>query len=149
MEEQERYLGGVTSPYLVKGFKGCEVHVTTRRIIGVRRVLLPRAQILGTYVPGPKNPWFLNVLSNPTQEEFDKAFNELLKTKDFEFKKEEVERIRLKRPGRLSSGHINFVLKSGEEIKVTMEAYPAYRKLFEIVGELMQAFLPEAVELEN
>jgi hypothetical protein len=156
MEEQEKYLGGLESAYLNKGWPktgGYAIHVTTKRIIGTKKGLDIFAPNLGASRRVKHETESESKLEgDSTGEEMKK----LLEAKDMEIRKQEIKQIRLKKVGALTPGHLIIALKSGEETKIDIlqqgrhpdYAYPG-PKLFERVGELMQAFYPEALQLED
>ena len=157
MQENEVYLGGVTSPWLGRRMRVCAIHATSRRMIGTKVDTRSRVEkfveihevhnTLGNYVGWPTKS--VNVLSSPTREELDMVFNTLMKSKDFEIKKEEIKQIQLKTPGILRGGHIKFLLKTGKEIEVHMHSCPQHEELSEKVRKLMQAFYPEVLKVED
>jgi hypothetical protein len=156
MEEQEKYLGGLESAYLNKGWPkigGYAIHVTTKRIIGIKR----RRDIISPDLGASRR------VKNETERESKlegdstgEEIKELLEAKDMEIRKQEIKQIRLKKVGALTPGHLIIAMKSGEETKIDIlqqgrhpdYAYPGSR-LFEKVGELMQAFYPEVLQLED
>jgi hypothetical protein len=156
MEVDEKYLGGLESPYLNKGWPktgGYAIHVTTKRIIGVKK----RGDAFSLDLGASKR------VKGETQRESklerdntSEEMKKLLEAKDIEIRKQEIKQIRLKKVGTLTPGHLIIALNSGEETKIDIlqqgrhldYAYPGPR-LFEKIEELMQAFYPEAVQLEN
>jgi hypothetical protein len=156
MEENEKYLGGLESPYLNKGWPktgGYAIHVTTKRIIGVKK----RRDVFSLNLGASRR--VKGEMQRESKLEGDSTSEEmkkLLEAKDMEIRKQEIKQIRLKKVGALTPGHLIVALKSGEETKIDIlqqgrhldYAYPGPR-LFERVGELMQAFYPEALQLED
>lgn len=156
MEQEEKYLGGLESAYLNKGWPkvgGYAIHVTTERIIGVKK----RRDVFSLNLGASKR--VEDEMQRESKLEGDSTGEEmkkLLEAKDVEIRKQEIKQIRLKKVGTLTPGHLIVGLKSGEETKIDLlqqgrhldHAYPGSR-LFEKVQELMQAFYPEAVQLED
>ena len=149
VEEQERYLGGIASKALARGLvEGYGLYATTRRLIGVSK----KKQVLGVLLAGLPAAFKVQrdtrkEMSNLQGDESAEAIKELLKTKDFEIEKKDVKKISIKKPGRLSPGHLKILSTSGEEIGIKLLA--TYHGIFEEVGDLMQKFCPEATEVEE
>jgi hypothetical protein len=150
MEEHEEYLGIVASMFMAKKWRGgYAILATTKRIVGVdwfKGSFKDNLALMRKFDPSAE--------SKPGKEEIEEAIQALLKSKDFEIKKEEIGRIRLKKLGRFKPAHVKFLLRSGDEINVNIwpsgpQFFAAARAVFERVGELMQEFYPEALELED
>jgi hypothetical protein len=134
MEGQEKLLGGVHDFLMTRGFRGgYAIIATTKRIVGIKP--------FGTKI---------SQRDIPDEELVQKS----VKDKDFEIKKEEISKLLLKKPGSIRGGHLKIVPKSGKEILIKIvTSGPGSGKLalaaFQKVGDLMQAFYPEALELEE
>ena len=137
MEEHEKYLGEVTSIRFRRYMGGLTVIATSMKLIGVK----------GWNVSLIHLEKRLNLLaeSKLSKDDVDELFKKALKSKEFEIGKDDIKVIRLKKPGPVRLGTFNILLKSGKEIKLYLDD----SSLFYRVGELMQAFYPEAVELDN
>lgn len=153
MEEEEKFLGGFASPYLARGWiRGYAIYATTKRVIGVKKRMGalvnegPTGGLLGVYARSKLGKGDSEVQSKLAQGGVEKEIKELFKSKDFELSKEEIKCIQLKEPGRLKPGHLKILQKKGKEIEIRIWPYPG---LFEKVGELMQDFFPEALEIEG
>lgn len=132
--------GGFASANLKKGIiKGYGVYTTSMRIIGVKtRSGLLAGALVGGLV-GRK------ITSDAMKSESTKKLQELEQKKDFEISKDQISKIFVKKPGHVKGGHILITPKSGEEIKISMYG----KKEFETVKELLKAFLPGAVRIEE
>jgi hypothetical protein len=155
MEEQERYLGAVGGSPLAKGIlNGYALYATTKRIIGVkerRDAFLDQPDLVGLLYYRKKMEKHEKQLETEFKESFSgEAMKRILESKDLEIKKDEIRTIRLKKNGSVRPGHIRFQLKSGKEIEIRIlseaNSHPGF---FQKIGDLLQAFFPEALELEN
>jgi hypothetical protein len=145
MEEQEKYLDGITSKWLARGLiRGYAIYATTKRLIGVSK----RKQVLEAgFLPG-----VIKVSRDAKKEKSElegdqsmQVIKDLLKSKDFEAKKSDIKLISLKKPGAFKQGRVKILLNSGEEIEIKLGS----RAVFERVGEIMQSFSPDLVQVEN
>jgi hypothetical protein len=156
MEEQEKYLGDVRGSPLKKGLlEGYALYATTLRIIGVKE---RRDILLEEGKPGLINIVYQHEMKKHDQQfetDMEKGFGneqmkKILEKKDLEIRKEEIKAIQLKKNGSVMPGHIKFQLKSGNEIeiKILSEAnrHPGF---FQRLGDLLQAFFPEGLEIEE
>jgi hypothetical protein len=137
--ESEELQGGVVSPNLVRGrLRGYALYVTNKRVVGEKRPNAGLGFLIGAGMAGPVGGLIGHKM---TDDENLKAVRELDERKDFEMRKEDIARIELRKPGTLVGGHVIFIPRTGEPVKVKIGT----RKDFEITINLMRKFLPEAV----
>jgi len=74
-------------------------------------------------------------------DESAKAITDLDRMKDFEMEKDQINRIELKKPDLLGTGHIVITPKEGKPEKITLRHRIAYDRLM----TLTRAFSPEIV----
>jgi hypothetical protein len=154
MEEQEKFLGDLRSSALSKGKAktgGYVLYVTTKRIIGVQD------RLKGFLVSGGGLVGYLSYrriekhdrqLRTELEEDLNcDSWRKILESKDLEIKRDEIQAIILKDSERHRAGHIKFQLKSGKEIEINILGGSG--SFFPAVGDLLQAFYPEAIELED
>jgi hypothetical protein len=137
MEGQEKFLGGVHDSLMQRGIGrgGYAIIATTQRIVGIKP--------------------FFDIYYSPRDIPNDELIQKSVKDKDFEIKKEEISKLLLKKPRRTHAGYLKILSKSGKEIQIKIVtrrpvgglnlALAAFQKL----SDLIQAFYPEAVELEE
>jgi hypothetical protein len=159
MEQQEKYLGGVTSFFWGRGFRGgYTIIATTRRLIGVKLVeIIKKAR-------KSDDKTVFEELAKPSQQELTeeqtrRLIQEALKIEDFEVSKENIQKILLHRPGTFRGGKLTIQANPIGEIEIKIFSQPgvgpsaglhrASVELFEEVGKLMQTFYPEILELQN
>jgi hypothetical protein len=137
MEKQEKYLGHVPASTYFRGFV---IIATTKRLIGVKR-------LLSSSLVGLNLDLKSYAESKLKDEEADKLFKDVLKSVYFEIKKDNIKAIRLKKPSTLGlrSGHFDILSKSGNEIKLRL----ATPKAFRLARDMIQAFYPEALKVED
>ncbi len=137
LEEQEKYLGGFSSPHLVKGkLRGYELHLTNRRLIGVKNKKAGGGWLLGVGVGGIVGG---AVAGRMTSDQSEKTIQELDHKKDFSVRKDQISQIEIKKPGTFTRGHILVSQKSGETVEVKIADKSSYNQTL----ELMQKFYPE------
>jgi hypothetical protein len=169
MEQQEKYVGGVSSIFWRReGLRGGYMIVaTTKRLIGVKLADLAaqskrRSDFEKAPVTDGKKTYFNMTSPGPqvlSEEQTRSLIQYLLKVKDFEVSKEDIEKIRLHSPGRFRGGNLKIQGKTIGEIEIKMFSEPAIgptrgmhmqtENLFEQISNLMQTFYPEVLELEN
>ncbi len=154
MEEQEKYLGEVRSGYLARGVaSGYAIYVTTKRIIGVKKRrdgFLDTPDLVGLIYDHEIEKHEMELASKLEKDVNGEGMKMLLESNDLEIKKEEIKRIQLKKSEGWRTGHLKILLRTGKEIGIRMlVGTPKYTKVFEKLGELMQAFYPEVLELED
>ena len=153
MQSEEEYLGGFYSEYLKRGkWRGYGVYATNQRIIGLKSAFdlrgAPDGSVLGSapevVLVTTKSRWKINPQERKlTKDEGDKIIAWLdEKKKDFELSKSQVSQIEIKNIGLFRAGYLRITPTIGEEVKVWISS----RMDFELVKNLMQAFLPEAVK---
>jgi hypothetical protein len=174
MEEQEKYLGGVSSVFWRReGLRGGYMVVaTTKRLIGVKladlstlatqTVRMRRSDFEEARITDSKKTYIDMISQAPqvlTEEQARGLIQLLLKVKDFEVKKEDIEKILLHSPGRFRGGNLKIQGKPIGEIEIKIFSEPSIgptrgmhkqtADLFERISNLMQTFCPEAFELEK
>jgi hypothetical protein len=149
--EVESYLGGMTTDNLKKGhMKGYGLYATSRRVLGVQR---RKGVFAGKFVGGlfgsagsMKNLIVSSAVGHAlTKDEGVKEIEDLEKHKDFEIRKDDISLIEIKKPGTFKWGHVKIKPKSGKDVTIDMNG----QKEYEYMKVLMNAFLPEAVHLEE
>jgi hypothetical protein len=154
MEQQEKYLGGITSYWLTRGLiRGYAIHVTNKRIIGVKKRKMAFEEgafsgpsLVGAVVDHKTEKREAREESDLENGEGGRALEELLKNRDIEIQKTDIYRIKLKKPGKIHQGHLRILLlKSTQEFKIKIGA----PYVFERVGQLMRLFYPEVVRSED
>lgn len=150
--EEELYLGGFTSANLKKGLmSGYGIYATTRRIIGTKKhggVLkgFLVASALGGKAGTVKGDLLRGAFAQAfTKDQSAKQIQDLEKNKDFDIYKENITQIEVKKPGAMHRGHIKIKPKKGKDIEVSMRG----REEFDHTVDLMKAFLPEALKIED
>jgi hypothetical protein len=140
-------LDGIASKALARGLiRGYAIYATTKRLIGVKK----RKQVLEATFLGL--PGAVKVSRDAKKEKSalekgksKQAIEDLLKSKDFEANKNDIKLISIKKPGAFKQGHLKILLNSGKEIEIKLGS----RGIFERVGQIMQSFSPDAVQLED
>jgi hypothetical protein len=150
--EEEQYIGGFTSAHLKKGLmSGYGIYATTRRIIGTKKrggVLKGHfvAGLLGGKAGTVKGTILRSAFAQVfTKDENAKQIQDLEKNKDFDIYKENITQIEVKKPGAMHSGHVKIKPKQGKDIELSMRG----REEFEHTVELMRAFFPEVLKVEE
>ena len=77
-----------------------------------------------------------------SQEESDRTIASLDNMKDFEFSKDQISRIEIKKPGLMSSGHIMISPITGSLEKISLR----HRIAFDRLAQLTQVFCPDKVK---
>jgi hypothetical protein len=150
MEEQEKYLGGVTSKWLARGMiRGYAIHVTNKRIIGVkeRRRTFEESGggLVGFLLERRAEKKDTAEEERLEEDKGEQALEELLKTKDVEINKTDIKWMQLKKPGKIHQGHLRILLKSSQEIQIKIGA----PWIFDAVAQLIQSFYPQVLEMED
>nr|MDO8098624.1 hypothetical protein [Candidatus Njordarchaeota archaeon] len=150
--DEEQYLGGMTSANFKKGLmSGYGIYATTRRIIGTkkRKGVLKGffvASALGGKAGTVKGDILRSAFAQAfTKDESAKQIQDLEKSKDFDIYRENIAQIEIKKLGTMRSGHIKIKPKQGKEIEISMRG----REEFGHIVDLMRAFLPEALKVEE
>jgi hypothetical protein len=139
LEGQEEYLGGFSSPHLVRGMmRGYELHATSKRLIGVKNRKAGGGWMLGVGVGGVIGG---AVAGRVTSDQSAKTIQELDQKKDFSVLKDQISRIEVKKPGTFTRGHIVVSLRSGDPVEVKI----AEKRAYEQTMHLIQKFYPEAL----
>ena len=156
-EDVETYLGGFYSPIGVSighiGLKspfsppgsgvGAGVFATNKRlfVIGHGKAKLPSS--LNKIAPGSNMGDF--VPSNLTQNQNDAIIGLLTENKQFEFSRNEVSQMELKKPpGFFRTGSLKITSTGGQTLDIRMSLNTHYEWFVRVV----QAFKPEAVALD-
>jgi hypothetical protein len=137
----EVFLGGFMSGFLARGFTpsriGYGLYFTTTRLFGIDPGSHGGSALSGTlagYIEGQLMP-------NLAPEESARVIAELDQVKDFNLRKEQIQSIEIKKPGRLTFGHIKITPNDGDSVKITLRHRIAYDRLM----TLTHAFSPEIV----
>jgi hypothetical protein len=142
-----------------RGFRGgYTIIATTKRLIGIKLMdIIKKAR-------KSDNKEVFSYMAKPpqqklTEEQTTNLLQEAVKMKDFEVTKENIEKILLHHPGSFRGGKLTIQAEPIGEIEIKIFGQPAIGPsaglhqatvgLFEQVGNLMQTFYPEALELEN
>lgn len=158
-EDIETYLGGFYMPFGVSighvGLKsllgppslgppvlGAGVYATNRRlfIIGPGMARFPSS--LGKIAHGSNRPDF--VPSNLSQEQNNGITVALTENRVFEFGRDQISQIELKRPGLLGGGWLKITTANGEIVDIRLSV----KKVDEWALRVVQAFKPEAVTVD-
>ena len=158
-EEPETYLGGFYMPFGVTighiGLKsllgppglgrpvlGAGVYATNRRlfIIGPGMASFPSS--LNKIAHGSNRPDF--VPSNLSQDQNNGTIGALTENRMFEFSRDQISQIELKRPGLLGGGWLKITTADGEILEIRISVKGVYEWALRVV----QAFKPEAVTLD-
>jgi hypothetical protein len=137
-EDQERYLGGFSSPSLRKGIAaGYGIYATNRRFFGIYdRLARP-----GPFFQGKPLDHVLNKVL--AQHGMVAVIRELEQRKDLEIPREYVSRVEINRPGWLKRGRIAIELASGDRVILWM----LQDEDFERARQLFRKFCPEALSI--
>ena len=137
----ELFVGGFASGFLAKGLLhvGYGLYFTTARLIGID-VGKNGAGALGGTMAGFIQGQLMPKLS---QEESDRTIASLDNMKDFEFSKDQISRIEIKKPGLMSSGHITITPIAGNPEKISLR----HRIAFDRLAQLTQVFCPDKVKI--
>lgn len=135
----EEYLGGFSSPHLVRGIvRGYELHATNKRLIGVKNRKVGTGWMLAVGGGGAIGG---AIAGKMTKDQKNKTIRELNNAKDFAVDKGQISKIEIKKPGTLTRGHIVILQKSGEKIEVKIADKTSYQQSL----SLLQAFFPEVL----
>jgi len=159
MSEDETYLGGFYMPFGVSighmGLKsllgrpglgppvlGAGIYATNRRllIIGPGRASFPSS--LNKIAPGCNKSDF--VPSTLTMDQNNALIGALTENRMFEFSRDQISQIELKRPGLLGGGWLKITTADGEILDIRISVKMVYEWALRVV----QAFKPEAVTLD-
>lgn len=135
----ELFVGGFASGFLSRGITriGYGVYFTTTRVIGIDVGRNGGGALGGTtagFIQGQLMPKL-------SREESTKVILDLDGMKDFEFEKNEISRIEIKKPGLFGSGHLVITPSEGKPVTITLRHRIAYDRLV----QLTQAFGPRLV----
>jgi len=133
------FLGGFASGFLARGLThiGYGIYFTTGRLIGID-VGANGGGALGGAMAGFIHGELMPQLS---PEESAKTIRDLERMKEFEMERSQINRIELKKPGLLGTGHIVITPREGKPEKITLRHRIAYDRLM----TLTRAFSPELV----
>ena len=139
MENDELFIGGFAGGFLARSITriGYGIYFTTTRVIGIDLGENGGGSLGGTlagFIEGQLMPKL-------SPEESAKIITDLDRMKEFEFGKNEISRIDLRKPGILGLGHIVITPSEGKSEKITLRHRIAYDRLV----QLTQAFSPELV----
>jgi hypothetical protein len=118
--------------------RGYGLYCTSRRVIGVKNRKAGAGFLLGAAVGGAIGGLVAQKMS---RDEALQRIHELDEKKDFDLGKAMITRIELKKPGMIVGGHVIFVPKSGEPIKIKVGA----KQDFEAIRDLMKRFYPQVL----
>lgn len=146
--EKEKYVGGIKSSNFKKMHEfyigGYGIYVTDKRTFGIKgsAIELMKDTAKGGLLeillaPGASSPL--------GREESSKAIEELENKKDIEILKKDVSEIEMKKPSALGfrGGYLKIRTKSGEPMEISIP----YKKDFEKVKKLMEAFKPGVLKI--
>ena len=138
MEDNERYLGGLSSARSSKGPVGYGVFVTSTRLFGVRNW-----KALGRLMAAAVlSPVAGAIELSRSADEGVKAIEQLEKDNDFVIARTEIASLELCKPGFITNGFLLVTNKSGKRIKIRFSG----KKEFETIADLMKTFYPEAIK---
>lgn len=134
----ESFIGGFASGFLGRGFHiGYGLYFTTRRLIGID-VGKNGGGALGGTMAGFVEGQLMPKLS---PEESEKVIAQLEQMKDFDFAKEQIRSIEVRKPSLLGSGQLVITPAQGSPVKITLRHRMAYDRMI----SLTQAFGPELI----
>ena len=134
---RETFLGGFAGGFLEKGFHvGYGLYFTTTRLIGIDLGSHGGGALGGTLAGFIKG----ELMPNLSPEESAKVIEDLDRLKEFDIAKDQIRRIKLKKPG-LGVGHMTITPDQGDSITIKLRHRTAYDRLL----QLTQAFSPEVV----
>lgn len=137
----EEYLGGFTSGNMIRGrMRGYGLYATTVRVIGVKSRKAAAGFLLGAALGGAVGYAVGQKLS---RDDGAKMIHDLDQKKDFEMQRTDISRIEMKKPRWYRNGHILFVPKYGEAVKVKV----GHKRDFASLQDLMQKFGAETVTI--
>jgi hypothetical protein len=140
----ETFVGGFMSGFLSRGLLGSRVgygfYFTTIRVFGVDPGAHGGSELTGAmagYIEGQLMP-------SLSDDENARVIGELERVKDFELAKEQIQAIKLKKPGRLriGFGRVSVVPINGKTLSIQLRHPIAYDRLV----QLTQAFSPDLVQ---
>ncbi len=135
----EMFLGGFASGFLARSITriGYGLYFTTTRLIGIDLGKNGAGALGGTLAGFIKG----QLMPKLSPEENAQTIMDLDRMKDFDFEKDQISRIEIKKPGLLGSGHFIIHPNDGNTVKITLRHRIAYDR----VMQLTQAFSPEIV----
>lgn len=150
----EEIIGGLEGLNLCKGvFRGYALYITNQRVIGAKmksrgKELLKflmgwRGSVRGSLRPLEWKGESLKV-SRLSAEETSTLLEDIRGRIDFEVRKQEIEKVELKKPGTFRAGHVKIKARGGEH-KVLIVA--GAREEYEYLKGLFKEFCPEKVEV--
>jgi hypothetical protein len=132
------FLGGFASGFLAKGFHiGYGLYFTTNRVIAIDLGSGGGGALGGTmagFIDGQLMP-------TVSLEESDRVIAQLEGMKEFDITKDQINRIQIKKPGLLGTGHITITPSNGKPVKIALRHRIAYDRIM----QLTKAFSPELV----
>ncbi len=135
----EDYIGGFTSGNMIRGrMRGYGLYATTVRVIGVKSRKAAAGFLLGAALGGAVGYAVGQKLS---RDEGAKMILDLDQKKDFDMQRTGISKIEMKKPRWYRNGHILFVPKYGEAVKVKV----GHKRDFAKLQDLMQKFSAETV----
>ena len=136
----ESFIGGFASGFLARGFHiGYGLYFTSQRLIGIDLGKNGGGALGGSlagFIEGQLMPRL-------SQEESDRVIEQLEHVKEFDLTKEQIDKIELRKPGLLGSGHIVIYSTAGNSVKISLRHRTAYDRLV----TLTQAFSPGIVKI--
>lgn len=140
--EDEEYVGGVVSGRMLRagGIAGYGLYVTSRRLIGAKNRKALWKGIAGSALGGVTGMY---VGAKLTRDHNAQMIDDLEQKKDFEFAKENVTSVELKKPTFVHRGHLVISTTSGDPIKILIADGGDYKRLL----ELMQSFRPDVLAI--
>ena len=138
--DSESFIGGFASGFLARGFHiGYGLYFTNQRLIGIdlgKNVGGALGGSLAGFIEGQLMPKL-------SQEENDRVIAQLESVKEFDLTKDKIDRIELRKPGLIGSGHIVISSTAGSSVKISLRHRTAYDRLL----TLTQAFSPGIIKL--
>ena len=133
----ETFIGGFAGGFLAKSITriGYGIYFTTSRVIGID-LGTNGGGALGGAMAGFIHGQLMPQLS---PEDSVRTIADLDRIKDFDFSKEQIQRIELKKPGLFGSGHIIIRPIHGNPVKISLRHAVAYDRLV----ELTRVFSPD------
>jgi hypothetical protein len=141
LNDEEEYCEGFKSPHLVRGMmRGYELHVTNRRLFGVKNRKAGGGWILGVGTAGAIGG---KIAERMAGDDSRKTIQELEEKSDFSVSKDSISQIEVKKPGTFTRGHLLISLRSGKPIEIKIADKSAYQPTLELVRK----FCPEVIKV--
>ena len=140
--EGEQLIGGVASNWLRRerwSYPGYGIYATNERIIGIkmRKGIAVMAVVGG--IPG------IFVGQAVTKAESDKTLEELEEKKDIEIMRNEISQMEITRPGLFKGGRLKIIRRAEPNAEFIIGG----KKEFKLITELMRAFFPGALKVQE